>query len=171
MNYTDTEAPYANAIPVEPGRLRILRQDDGQYVAQWGGFSAHVKAVCCFPWSHPDGFVSLRDDEDLEIAFIPSVEALDEASRAVAREAMRESRFVLEITKVHGLDEEYEIRNWHVETKQGPRTFQTHREEWPNRVENGGFLVRAVAGDWVFIPAPSTLDPASQKHLSVVLDG
>ncbi len=170
MYKNDIDAPYVDAIPVEPGRLRVLHQDDGQYLALWDEFSAHVRAVCCFPWSHADGFVSLRDDEDLEIAFVPSLEALDEASRAVVREAMRESRFVLEITKVYGLDEEYEIRNWRVETKQGPRTFQTHREEWPNRVENGGFLVRAVAGDLIFIPAPATLDPASRKHLSVVLE-
>lgn len=170
MNDTNTEAPYASAIPVEPGRLRVVHQDDGQYVAQWGAFSTHVKAVCCFPWSHPDGFVSLRDDEDLEIAFIPSVDALDEVSRAATRKAMCESRFMLEITKVHGLDEEYEIRNWRVETKQGPRTFQSHRDEWPSRLEGGGFLIRAVAGDLLFIPPPSTLDPASQKHLRSVLD-
>lgn len=171
MNSSDTEAPYLDDIPVEPGRLRVVRQDDGQYLAEWGEYSAHVKAVCCFPWSHPEGFVSLRDDEDLEIAFVASLEELDEASRAVTREAMRESAFVLEITEVHGLEEEYEVRNWRVETKQGPRTFQTLRDEWPHHLKNGGFLVRAVAGDLIFIPPPATLDTASRKNLSVVLDG
>ena len=101
---------------------------------------------------------------------MPTVDLLDESSKTVTRQAMRESRFMLEITKVHGLDEEYEIRNWRVETKQGPRTFQTHREEWPNPVENGGFLVRAVAGDLIYIPELEALDPASRKHLRVVLD-
>jgi len=170
MNDATTEAPYANAIPVAPENLHVLLQDDGQYTAQWDAFTVHVKAVCCFPWSHPDGFVSLRDDEGLEIAFVPSIDALDEASREVTLRAMREARFMFEIVTVHSLDEEYEIRNWRVETKQGPRTFQTHREEWPIRLKNGGFLVRAVAGDLIFIPEPSTLDPTSRKHLRVVLD-
>jgi hypothetical protein len=166
MNSNVAEPPYADAIPVEPSCLRVQRQENGQFIARWGGSSAHVKAVCCFPWSHPDGFVSLRDDEDLEIAFNPSLDAFEEASRTFVREA----RFVLEITEIHGLVEEYKIRNWRVETMQGSRTFQTHREEWPTRVENGGFLVRSVAGDLIFIPTPSALDPASRERLRIVLD-
>lgn len=170
MNNENTDPPYIEDIPATPGELRVVRQDDGQSLAQWGAHSAHVKAVCCFPWSHPEGFVSLRDDDDFEIAFIPSLDALDEASRAVTREAMRESGFVLEITKVYGLDEEYEVRNWRVETMQGPRTFQTHRDEWPTRLRRGGHLIHAVAGDLIFIPDTATLDPESRKHLRVVLD-
>jgi len=170
MNDNAKECPYADDLPVVLGSLTLAYQEDGQFVARWGAHAAHAKAICCFPWSHPDGYVSLRDDDAREIAFVPTLDALDESSSTALIKAMRESRFMVEITAIRALDEEYEIRNWRVETKQGPRTFQTHREEWPQKLDSGDYLIRAIAGDLVQIPAPPRLDPESRKRLRIVLE-
>jgi hypothetical protein len=40
------------------------------------------------------------------------------------RVGARPAGFVLEVTQVHSIEEEIEIRDWKVETLQGPRTFR-----------------------------------------------
>jgi hypothetical protein len=77
--------------------------------AWWLGMVMNHRVYSCFPWSAPDGCVSLRDNEDLEIAFLSTLEQVDDESAAAVRRTLRESGFMLEITKVHALDEEYEI--------------------------------------------------------------
>ena len=54
---------------------------------------------------------------------------------------------MLEVTRVVSIDEEVEIRQWTVETRHGPRSFQTHLDDWPRLLPGGGLLIRDVAGD------------------------
>ena len=60
---------------------------------------------------------------------------------------------------------EIEIRNWQVETKQGPCTFQTKLDDWPHPLGDGTFVLRDVAGNLFLIPDPATLDARSRKLL------
>jgi hypothetical protein len=83
---------------------------------------------------------------------------------------LAEAAFGLEVTHVDSIEEEFEIRNWRVRTRQGPRTFQTHRDEWPRAVDGGGFLVHDVAGDLFRIPPDAELDEESRKRLRVYVD-
>ena len=72
---------------------------------------------------------------------------LDARSRAALEDALAAAGFVLEVTRIHAVEEEVEIRNWRVETRQGPRSFQTRRDDWPRKVSDSGFLIRDVSGD------------------------
>ena len=73
--------------------------------------------------------------------------------------------FLLEITAVREVSEEVEIRCWTVETRQGPRRFQTRLDDWPVTVTGGGLLIRDVAGDLYHVPDPEALDGASREWL------
>lgn len=143
--------------------VRLERREDGFLVAIQGDKRTLVRAHCCFPWTKPDSYVSLRDDENNEVAMILRTSDLEPDSRRVLEQVLGESGFVLEVTRIHSMEECFEIRNWKVDTKQGPRTFQTKLGEWPLGTPGGGLLFRDVAGDWFLVDDPEHLDEKSAK--------
>ena len=150
--------------------LSLHRGDDGRLVAVIDGDPVSVKLRQCFPWSEPHRFLSLRNDEDEEIALVEDPAALDDESREALERALAEAGFVLDVTRVLSIDEEVEIRHWTVETAQGGRTFQTHLDEWPRVLPGGGLLVRDVAGDLYRLLAPERMDAHSRELLWVFVD-
>ena len=75
-----------------------------------------------------------------------------------------------EVTRVLDIDEEVEIRQWTVETRQGRRSFQTHLDDWPRHLPNGGLLIRDVAGDLYRLATPSKMDAKSRELLWAFVD-
>ena len=139
-------------------------------LAEVGGRTVSVRLRQCFPWSEPQRHLSLRDDEDDEVAFVDDPAALAPASRAALEQALAEAGFVLEVTRVVSIDEEVEIRQWTVETRQGRRLFQTHLDDWPRVLPAGGLLIRDVAGDLYRLPAPPAMDARSRELLWAFVD-
>ena len=150
--------------------LRLERRRDGQLWAVQDELSVAVQLRRCFPWSEPGRFLSLRDADEEEVALVRSAAELDPASRKVLEDALVEVGFVLEIERVLAIEEEIEIRSWRVETRQGVRSFQTPRDEWPRQVPGAGLLIRDVAGDLFYIPEPDRLDSKSRKVLWPYVD-
>jgi hypothetical protein len=151
-----------------PPTIEVL--PDGQLAVVKDGRSIPTRLVKCFPWSEPTRFLSLRDEKNIELMLVTDVKILDEASRKALEGAVAEAGFVLEIERIDEVIEEYEIRNWKVTTRQGKRSFQTEKDEWPRNVPGGGLLIRDVAGDLFFVPRPAELDERSQKLLWALVD-
>jgi hypothetical protein len=57
-----------------------------------------------------------------------------------------------------------------VETRQGPRLFQTELDEWPTKIGEGRLLIEDLCGDLYTIENPAALDPLSRKLLWPLLD-
>lgn len=129
-----------------------------------------VRVRQCFPWSEPHRYLSLRDASDKEIAMVDDPAALDEASRSALERALGIAGFVLEVARVVNIEEEVEIRQWSVETTSGPRSFQTHLDEWPRVLPDGELLIRDVAGDLYKLGAPRTLDRKTRELLWAFVD-
>ena len=129
-----------------------------------------VRVRQCFPWSEPHRHLSLRDATDREIALVNDPAALDERSRVALERALDLAGFVLEVTRVVGIDEEVEIRQWSVETASGPRSFQTHLDDWPRVLPDGSLLIRDVAGDLYKLGPPQTLDRETRDLLWAFVD-
>lgn len=158
--------PQALPLPApEPGPLRLERQPDGRLAAGTGGAVTPVRPIRCFPWSGPTAFISLRDDKDREVALVADPADLDPGSRALLEEELAQAGFLLRITRILAVDEELEIRIWRVDTRQGPRTFQTARDEWPRPLPDGNLLLRDVAGDLYLVPRSADLDPTTRRIL------
>ncbi len=145
--------------------LKIEWRADGQLLASRNGSEQVVRITRCFPWSQPDRYVSLRDDDENEVALIDNLTDLDEDSRKAIVVALAEAGFVLEIEKVIAIMEDFEIRSWEVMTRQGPRKFQTALDDWPIAVPGGALVIRDVSGDLFFIDDPEALDEPSRKLL------
>ena len=159
-------SPQPLASPAaSPAPLRLARQPDGRLAALTGEVATPVRPVRCFPWSGPTSFVSLRDDQDREVALVSDPASLDPASRAVLEDALAHAGFVLEVTRIVSIVDELEISVWRVHTLAGPRLLQTARDEWPRLLPSGSLLLRDVAGDLYLLPSPSSLDAASRRLL------
>ena len=142
------------------GRLHVLIDDR----------CVPVRLRQCFPWSEPGLHLSLRDDQDREVAIVDDPADLDSESRAALEQALEAAGFVLEVTRVLDIEEEVEIRQWTVETRQGRRSFQTHLDDWPRTLPNGGILIRDVAGDLYRLSAPKEMDKKSRGLLWAFID-
>lgn len=127
--------------------IRLRSAPDGRLIAFTERGPVSVRVRQCFPWSEPHRHLSLRDIEDREVVLVEDPATLGAASREALERALAEAGFVLEVTRVVSIDEEVEIRQWEVETRHGPRTFQTHLDDWPRSLPGGGLLIRDVAGD------------------------
>jgi hypothetical protein len=112
----------------------------------------------------------LRDDDEEEVAYVEVLGALDPDSRRALEHALQDAGLLLTILAVLDIEEDYEMRCFHVQTRQGPRRFQTRLETWPRPVPGGGLLIEDVAGDLFFIPDPSALDHASRRLLWAYVD-
>ena len=151
------------AAPVETERGAVLRRGlDGQLWHGVGEGARPVTVLRCFPWAEPCRFVSLRDDSGAEVGLVSDPAELDRDSRDALEEALAEAGFLLEVTAVLAVQEEVEVRDWHVKTRQGTRRFQTRLDDWPRPLPGGGFLLRDVGGDLYRVPEPEELDERSQ---------
>jgi len=149
----------------------VLRSaGDGRLLAIVGGEAVAVRLRQCFPWSEPQRHLSLRDQEDREILFVDDPTTLAPDCRRALERALAEAGFVLEVTRVLSIEEEVEIRQWTVETKQGKRYFQTHLDDWPRVLPMGGLLIRDVSGDLYRLSAPHAMDRKSRELLWAFVD-
>lgn len=145
--------------------LKVEWRKDGRLWVSRKGDEWTVRVTRCFPWSKPDRYVSLRDNEENEVVLVVSLTDLKEESRQAVEKALAEAGFVLDIVKVLDITEDFEIRSWEVITRQGPRKFQTALDDWPHVVPGGGLVIRDISGDLFFIDDPDTLDESSRKML------
>ncbi|OLB49866.1 MAG: hypothetical protein AUI08_06820 [Gemmatimonadetes bacterium 13_2_20CM_2_65_7] len=150
--------------------LRLEWRSDGSLWAVRGGEERAVAVRRCFPWSEPARYLSLRDSEEEEFAVVRDPADLDARSRAALEMALAVAGFVFEVTRLLEIDEEVEIRHWRVETRQGPRTFQTRLDDWPRMLPHGGLLIRDLAGDLYHLADPERLDRKSRDLLWAFVD-
>lgn len=161
--------------PIEPKPayqhpVSVRKHGDGRLVAIVGERTVPIRLRQCFPWSEPTRHISLRDGDDKEVALVGEPASLDAESRQALELALAEAGFVLEVTRVLDIDEEIEIRQWTVETRQGMRSFQTHLDDWPRVLPGGGLLIRDVAGDLYRLADPQGLDKKSRALLWAFVD-
>ncbi|HEY9226047.1 MAG TPA: DUF1854 domain-containing protein [Gemmatimonadaceae bacterium] len=142
------------------GRLQVVVDD----------VPVAVRLRQCFPWSEPHRHLSLRDDAEVEVALVEDPALLSAESRAAIEEALAVAGFVLEVTRIVSIEEEVEIRQWTVETRHGPRSFQTHLDDWPRVLPGGALLIRDVAGDLYRLGHPRDLDKKSRDLLWAFVD-
>lgn len=158
------------AIPATKSAIRLERRDDEQLWLCTATGDTCVRVVRCFPWTHRDELLSLRDAGGRQVALIGSAAELDEASRSALTRALRELDLLIEIIGIESIDEEIEIRCWSVQTALGPRSFQTRRDDWPERSATGTIMIRDLSGDLYAIRDPGRMDAASRARLAAYVD-
>lgn len=136
---------------------------DGRLQASTEKGFVPVTVFRCFPWTAPDRYLSLRDAESAEIAFLPDPAVLEPESRQALDAVLALPGFAFDITGFRSIKTDFELRVWKVRTRQGERQFQTELDTWPEVLPGGGWLLRDVTRDLYRIPPLDQLDPASRK--------
>ena len=170
MEVVDMTGTLESAPGTSRRELMLRNAGDGRLLAIVDGEPVAVRLTQCFPWSEPGRHLSLRDEDDVEVALVEDPATLAPESRAALEVALAEAGFVFDVTRVLAIDEEVEIRQWTVETKHGRRFFQTHLDDWPRALPMGGLLIRDVAGDLYRLAAPATMDRRSRELLWAFVD-
>ena len=129
-----------------------------------------VNPCPCFPWSENGSFISLRDDNNVELALIEDISHLDPDDQERIETSLDAGQFTFEITSIHEIDRDFELRIWKVDTNRGPRQFQTMLDDFPQILDTGTVLITDLAGDIYEIKDRSKLDKASQKKLWAFTD-
>jgi hypothetical protein len=155
---------------VQEQSVFIERRVDGQLTARRGEVQCDVHVRMCFPWSEPGRFLSLRNADGEEFVLVADPAGLNESSRHALEDALAEAGFVFTLSAVLDIEEEVELRQWHVRTEQGARTFQTKLDDWPRRLPDGGLLIRDVNGDLYRLDDPARLDRRSRSLLWAFID-
>lgn len=149
---------------------RLERRKDGRLWALLSERAAPVRLRRCFPWTFPERYISLQTEDNQELGFIADPMDLDAASRAALTQALAEVAFVLLISRVYSIEEDFELRCFEVETPQGRRAFQTALDAWPRETPDGGLVIEDVAGDVFRIEHPESLDARSRELLWELVD-
>lgn len=140
----------------------LLCTASGELIHLIGTRRTRVNVKRCFPWSQPDHFFSLRDDDGKEVMLVEKLDDLSHSSRRALLSVLRESGFVFTIEKVLVVEQEFDLRYWKVETSQGRRKFQTEVDDWPRSLSEQSFLIQDLAGDLYFIENEKELDEKSR---------
>jgi hypothetical protein len=150
----------------------LTRRADGRLVLRRENADGEtpVQVACCFPWTHPREFISLRDDKGKEQLLIDDLQQVAAPARALIEDELAERNFLPRITGIEAITDEIELFHWKVITAAGPRSFLTRRSDHPRKLANGDVLIKDVSNDLYLIPNPKGLDAKSLKLLWVYLD-
>jgi hypothetical protein len=135
-----------------------------------GGDPVPVRVVWARPLSGRGRCVSLLTEDKQEVAMVRRLEELDEASRAVAEDALAERYLMCRITRVHSTDPHFGNRYFDVETDRGAVKFILKD---PNRnvtwLSEDRLILRDTQGNRYEIAALSELDAKSRAEVQKVV--
>lgn len=155
--------------------LRYLKPEDLRFFKSGGILRATLRddvsllqaaVVRIFPLTRPDSYFSIRDGAGKEAGVLVSLEGLDAASAACAREDLERRYMSARLTAVRKVRERFGIVEWDVETNRGPRRFSTRElRENAIRLPNRQFVLIDVEGNRYEVPDLAALDAYSQASL------
>lgn len=168
---------FKNSTPLQAQStsLNLRRREDGRLVLQQPNDNGElaetaVLLACCFPWSYPLQYVSLRDDKGHELMLLESLENLAERQRQLIEEELGARNFLPRVIAIKAVTDETELFHWRVVTTAGERSFMTRRHERPRRLAGGEVLIKDIYNDIYVIARADDLDAKSLRLLWVYLD-
>ena len=147
-------------------KVKLYQKDNGLIYFNDGNGEVEVQVKQCFPWKHPQEYISLRNQDDKEVYLINNLLDLPTPYQKLIAKQLQQSMFVLDVVKIFSIEEDVELRRFHCLTEQGERTFQTKLEDWPEVINNNEILIEDLAGDLFRIHNWMMLDKKSRSFLS-----
>ena len=145
-----------------------LRRDAfGRLVLTDAQGQAHVGvvAVRAFQISAPEVGISVVDVDGHELAWVPRLDELDDASRTLLTEALEQREFMPRLLRVTAVSSFATPSTWSVETDRGPTSFVLKGEEDIRRLGPGLLIVNDAHGVQYLIQDLLGMDKHSRKLL------
>lgn len=138
--------------------LRLTIADDKSYLK--------TIILRTFPLTHPDQYLSVKDDGGNEVGIIRSLAGLDSDSRRLVEEELKRRYFLPVIRQIHKVVERFGVLEWHVDTEQGPYRFTTRDiRESVLRLGGDRYILSDVDENRYEIPDAARLDSKSAASL------
>ncbi len=128
-----------------------------------------VRIRRAFPWSHSQGFVSIRSSEGKELLLIEDVQALEPALRQRIGEYVSGTVLIPRIERILSIDVRFGFQQWVVQTDRGRAEFRVQEREDIRFHPDGRFSVRDAEGSIYELPPLSALDDSSRRALEPLI--
>ncbi len=146
----------------------VTRNEMGQVLVRMAGVDEPIvdaRIARCFPWSLPQAYISIRNKEGKEIVLLNSLDDLDEASREVVREELRDKVFNPKITRIVEHKTEFGVTSVTAETDRGRVIFQVRTRDDIRILSATRLLFRDADGNTYEVVDLTALDAPSRKFL------
>lgn len=154
---------------VTVGRIeQIERNAAGQLVVHLVGRDEPVvdaKVARCFPWSGPDGYISIRDAEGNELVLLKTLDEVGQASRRILDEELRDRIFNPKIIAITDHKSEFGVTSITAETDRGQVTFQIRGSDDIRILSPRRALLRDIDGNTYELVDVTALAPKARKFL------
>lgn len=139
------------------GRLVLTDADGSEH--------AGVLPVRAFPLAAPGEALAIVGAEGRELAWVPRIDALSPAARALVEEALAPRELTPEILRLVHVSSVVTPSTWEVETDRGATRFVLKAEEDIRRLPDGALLIASAQGMHFRIADRGALDRGSRKLL------
>ena len=126
--------------------------------------SEQVNIKLCFPETHPEKYISLVNSAGDEVHFIEDLKDYSDKEKNIVKSILDQSTRKMMVLDVLNIEEEIELRVFHVLTDSGKTIFYTKLEDWPHHMKDGSYLIRDIHGDDYSI----STDKLSQKARNLI---
>jgi len=127
-----------------------------------GRIHADVDVLRAFPVSAPAGPVAIVGPNDVELAWIESLAAVDPGLRRLLEEELAKREFLPTIERILTVSDG-EPAEWSVVTDRGPHRFTVGHADDILRLPDGGAVITDTVGLRYAIPSITRLDGRSRR--------
>jgi hypothetical protein len=125
-----------------------------------------VKIVRLFPYSHPEGWLSLQDKDGKEIGVLETLDGMPNESRSIILDELGRRYLAPRIVRLLSRKQRFDVFQWKADTDRGRVTFLTRglRDQLQQSL-SGRFAFTDVEGNRYEVVDLAALDPLSRKLL------
>ena len=145
----------------EQGKLTLVRPGADDV--------ADVRVRRAFPWSHRDGFISIRDPEGKELELIEDLSKVGAETRELIESYLSSSVFIPRITHIDAVDVRFGYQQWTVQTDRGAAEFRVQEREDIRFLPDGRFSVKDADGNVYEMPRLDQLDEHSRRAVEALV--
>jgi hypothetical protein len=132
------------------------------FIDAQGRVHTDVDVLRAFPISDPEGPVAIVGENDVELAWIDALAAIEPALRAALEAELSRREFLPLVERIEDVSDS-EPAEWTVETDRGRRRFKVAHADDVLRLPDGGAVITDTYGVRYTIQSISRLDARSRR--------
>jgi hypothetical protein len=152
----------AAETPTIEWRLESRPHGRLDFIDAQGRVHTDVDVLRAFPISDPEGPVAIVGENDVELAWIDALAAVEPALRAALEAELSRREFLPLVERIEEVSDS-EPAEWTVETDRGRRRFKVAHADDVLRLPDGGAVITDTYGVRYTIQSISCLDARSRR--------
>ncbi|MDF2567651.1 MAG: hypothetical protein K0R90_1107 [Oscillospiraceae bacterium] len=159
-------------------QIKYITKQNAEFLATSGGFvcmkfgEKECKRIAlhrCFPFSCPENFISVRDEQGNEIGIIRSLDDLDKKTAELLISQMEMRYFLPQIQAISSIKDEYGYSYWEVSTDKGECRFTCNSNGSVIRLSETRVIITDISGNRYEIADIYKLLPKELKKLDMYI--